>query len=114
MKNLLIGMGLTLIGQILIFFQTNGQFIWPWFKKNPLILSIGFGTVISYLFINGTHHMVTYFGGTLWENRLLGFGMGMVSFGLLTYIFMGEGITLKTGVSLILATSLVLIQLFWK
>jgi hypothetical protein len=58
--------------------------------------------------------MVTYFGGTLWENRLLGFGMGMVSFGLLTYIFMGEGITLKTGVSLILATSLVLIQLFWK
>jgi hypothetical protein len=39
--------------------------------------------------------MVTYFGGTLWENRLLGFGMGMVSFGLLTYIFMGEGITLK-------------------
>jgi hypothetical protein len=58
--------------------------------------------------------MVTYFGGTLWENRLLGFGMGMVSFSLLTYIFMGEGITLKTGVSLILATSLVLIQLFWK
>jgi len=58
--------------------------------------------------------MVTYFGGTLWENRLLGFGMGMVSFGLLTYIFMGEGITLKTGVSLILATVLVLIQLFWK
>jgi hypothetical protein len=58
--------------------------------------------------------MVTYFGGTLWENRLLGFGMGMVSFGLLTYIFMGEGITLKTGVSLILATALVLIQLFWK
>lgn len=58
--------------------------------------------------------MVTYFGGTLWENRLLGFGMGMVSFGLLTYIFMGEGINLKTGVSLILATSLVLIQIFWK
>lgn len=58
--------------------------------------------------------MVTYFEGTLWENRLLGFGMGMISFSLLTYIFMGEGITLKTGVSLILATSLVLIQLFWK
>lgn len=77
-------------------------------------MSIGFGTVISYLFINGTRYMVTYFEGTLWENRLLGFGMGMISFSLLTYIFMGEGITLKTGVSLILATSLVLIQLFWK
>jgi hypothetical protein len=58
--------------------------------------------------------VVTYFGGTLWENRLLGFGMGMISFSLLTYIFMGEGVNLKTVVSLILATSLVLIQLFWK
>jgi hypothetical protein len=64
MKNLLIGMGLTLIGQILIFFQTNGQFIWPWFKKNPLILSIGFGTVISYLFINGD----TSYGNIFWWN----------------------------------------------
>lgn len=114
MKHLITGMALTFIGQILIFFQTNGQFFWPWFKKNPFLLSIGFGTVISYLFIHGTGHMVQYFGGTLWENRLLGFGMGMLSFGLLTYIFMGEGITLKTGVSLGLAITLVLIQIFWK
>jgi hypothetical protein len=114
MKNLLIGLALSLMGQILIFFQTNGQFIWPWFKKNPLILSMGFGTVISYLFIMGTHYVVTYFEGTLWENRLLGFGMGMISFSTLTYIFMGEGINLKTGISLTLATILVLIQIFWK
>ena len=114
MKNLLIGLVLTFIGQILIFFQTNGQFFIPWFKNHPFIISLVGGTIVSYLFITGTGYTVEYFGGTLWENRLLGFGMGMVSFSLLTYIFMGEGITLKTGVSLILATSLVLIQLFWK
>jgi len=114
MKNLLIGLALTFIGQVLIFFQTNGQFFIPWFKNNPFIISLVGGTLVSYLFITGTGYTVEYFGGTVWENRLLGFGMGMVSFSLLTYIFMGEGITLKTGVSLILATSLVLIQLFWK
>ena len=114
MKNLLIGISLTLIGQILIFFQTNGQFIWPWFKRNPLILSVGFGIIISYVFIKGTHYMVSYFEGTLWEGRLLGFGMSMITFSILTYLFMGEGITPKTGVSLLLAAVLVLIQLFWK
>lgn len=114
MKNLIIGISLTLLGQILIFFQTNGQFFWPWFKRNPLILAVVFGSVISYLFINGTYYMVTYFDGTLWESRLLGFGMGMVSFSLLTYIFMGEGINLKTTISLILASILVTIQIFWK
>lgn len=114
MKNLIVGVSLIFIGQILIFFQTNGQFFIPWFKKNPFIVALVGGTFISYLLIHGTSYMVTYFGGTLWENRLLGFGVGMMSFGLLTYIFMGEGITLKTGVSLLLALALVLIQIFWK
>jgi len=114
MKNLLIGLTLTFIGQILIFFQTNGQFFIPWFKKNPFIISLVGGTLVSYLFITGTHHMVAYFGGTVWENRLLGFGLGMISFSFLTWGFLGEGITTKTAVSLILALTLVLIQILWK
>ena len=36
---------LFLFGQTLIWFQTNGQFINEWAKKNPLILSIIGGTV---------------------------------------------------------------------
>jgi hypothetical protein len=114
MKNLITGMLLLFIAQVLVFFQVNGQFIWPWFKRNPILLSIGFGTLISYLLIHGTGYMVAHFNGTLWENRLLGFGVGMISFALLTYIFMGEGINLKTSISLLLALILVLIQIFWK
>lgn len=114
MKNLLIGLVLTFIGQILIFFQTNGQFFIPWFKNHPFIISLVGGTIVSYLFITGTGYTVEYFGGTLWENRLLGFGMGMISFSFLTYIFMGEVITTKTAVSLMLALTLVLIQILWK
>ena len=114
MKHLLIGLTLTLIGQVLIFFQSNGQFFIPWFKRNPLVVSIIFGSTVSYIFITGTHHMVTFFEGRIWESRLLGFGMGMVTFGLLTNTFMGEGMNTKTVVSLTLALSVVLIQILWK
>ncbi len=114
MKNLLIGLTLTFIGQILIFFQTNGQFFVPWIKNHPFIVSLVGGTMVSYLFITGTSYTVEYFGGTIWENRLLGFGIGMISFAVLTYIFMGEIVTTKTAVSLMLALTLVLIQILWK
>ena len=114
MKGLLIGLSLTFIGQILIFFQTNGQFFIPWFKNHPFIISLVGGTLVSYLFITGTGYTVTYFEGAIWENRLLGFGMGIMSFTFLTWYFLDEGITAKTAVSLIIALSLVLIQILWK
>jgi len=105
---------LFLFGQTLIWFQTNGQFLWKWFDKNPLILSIVFGTVISYIFIFATKYVVNYFDGMLWPGRFIGFGTGMISFVILTWLFMGEGITTKTAISLVLATTLVSIQILWK
>jgi hypothetical protein len=114
MKNLLIGLTLTFIGQVLIFFQTNGQFFVPWIKNHPFIVSLVGGTLVSYLFITGTGYTVEYFGGTVWENRLLGFGVGMISFSFLTWAYLGEGITTKTTISLMLALTLVLIQILWK
>jgi hypothetical protein len=69
---------------------------------------------ISYTFILGTKYIVEHFDGTLWPGRLIGFGIGAICFGILTYIYMGEGITAKTAVSLILAITLVLVQIFWK
>lgn len=105
---------LFLLGQGLIWIQTNGQFIWPWFKSNPLIISIIGGTVISYIFINATKFAVDYFDGLFWPGRFLGFASGILVFAILTWLFMGEGISLKTGVSLLLATALIAVQLFWK
>ena len=101
-------------GQILIWFQTNGQFVWESFKRNPFLLSLIGGTVISYMFIMSTRHLVLYFDGLLWPGRLMGFGVGMVAFTFLTWYYMGEPVTAKTTVSLILAFTLVSIQIFWK
>lgn len=114
MKPLLVGSGLFLLGQSLIWIQTNGQFVWPWFKKNPFIVSMIFGTVISYLLIFATRNVVGYFDGLLWPSRFIGFSTGILTFASLTWIFLGEGINLKTAVSLVLSLILILIQLFWK
>ena len=114
MKPLLIGSVLFIIGQSLIWIQTNGQFVWPWFKKNPITISVVLGSIISYILIAATRHVVGYFDGLLWPSRFIGFATGILSFAVLTYIFLGEGINTKTAVSLILAVTLIAIQLLWK
>ena len=99
--------------QSAVWFQTNGQFVWSWFKDHPFILSL-FGIPISLGYIRATKFAFTAFDGTLWPGRLIGFAMGIISFTILTNYYMGEGISTKVIVSLILATALVCIQVFWK
>tara|TARA_Y100000592_G_scaffold99891_1_gene177628 strand:+ start:84 stop:428 length:345 start_codon:yes stop_codon:yes gene_type:complete len=114
MGKLTLAVLLFLIGQSIIWFQTNGQFIWKWFDKNPIILSIGMGSIISYVFILATKYSFEYFDGLLWPGRFLGFALGISSYALLTWWFMGEGITIKTFISLILAVMIIAVQIFWK
>ena len=114
MRDLVLGFGLIFIGQALIWFQTNGQFVWDSFKRNPLGLAIVFGTIISYLLIKGTFFIVRYFDGMLWPGRFIAFGLGIISFTALTWYYLGEGFTTKTVISLLLAVLLVIIQILWK
>lgn len=114
MRGLLLGVLFYLIGQILTWFQTNGQFISPWIKKNPLIVSVVGGTAISYMFIKATGLIAEYYGGLIWPGRFIGFSVGILSFAYLTWALMGEGLNLKTIVSLGLALTLIAVQIFWK
>ncbi len=114
MSKLVIGILFFAAGQIIIWYQTNGQFKWKWVAEHPILMSLMFGSIISYTFILGTKYIVEHFDGVLWPGRLIGFGVGAVCFGVLTFIYMGEGITVKTTISLILAIALVLVQILWK
>jgi len=114
MRNLIVGVILFVFAQCLIWIQTNGQFVWPFFKKNPLLISIMGGTLISYVFIKGTALVAEHFDGLLWPGRFLGFSIGVFIFGYMTWHFLGEGLTTKTMVSLLLAFMLICVQLFWK
>ena len=113
-KELLIGAILFLLAQSLAWYQTNGQFISEWFKNNPIIVSALMGVPVGMGYIYGTAYIVEGFGGTLWAARILGFVTGIITFSTLTYLHLNEGITLKTGVILLLATVIVILQVFWK
>ena len=114
MSKLLLGISLFFIGQILIWYQTNGQFRWDWCAKNPFAMALIFSIPISFAFIIATRHVVGYFDGQLWPGRFIGFATGMLSFAFLTSFHMNEGINAKTVISLVLASTLVLIQILWK
>ena len=110
---LILCLGIFVLVQIITWFQLNGQFVWPWFKNNVFILCL-LGIPISWLYIEGTRIGFIAFDGLIWPARLIGFGVGMLTFAACANIFLGEGLTPKTLISLILATFLVFIQVFWK
>ena len=101
------------VTHIIIWFQVNGQFVWPWAKDNPWLMS-ALGLPISYVLIIATKYIVAGFDGLLWPGRLIGFGSGMIVMAILTWCILGEGISTKTLVSLVLAITLVMLQIFWK
>ena len=72
------------------------------------------GIPISYLLIYASRYVVAGFDGQLWPGRLIGFSTGMIIMAVLTYYHLDEGITLKTGVTLMLAFIIVMVQLYWK
>lgn len=112
-KEVALGLFWFTVAHIVVWFQLNGQFLWPWFKKNEWIVAAS-GAIISFFYIWGTKHAVTGFGGLLWPNRFLGFSIGILVYGIFVGIFFNEGITMKTFVSLLLCVLLICIQVFWK
>ena len=110
---LLIGMGAFLVAHILTFFQLNGQFLYKSFQKHEWAVAAA-GVILSFFYIWGTKYTVEAFSGLLWPGRFIGFGVGMVVYAIMVSYFFNEGINLKTLTSLILATGLVCVQVFWK
>jgi hypothetical protein len=104
---------LVLIAQFISYFQLQGQFISPWIKNNPMIMSL-VGLPISLILIKFTKYCADGFGGEVWPGRLIGFAVGAIVFALMSHFLMKEPFNLKTIVSLCLASAILLIQVFWK
>ena len=110
-KNVILCIVLLFLGQIVVWYQLNSQLVWDWAKtsKSMWFMSI-MGIPISILFWHTTKYGYEGFG-ELWPIRLLGFATGMISFPIITWFMMGEGVTLKTGISILLAIIIMLLQL---
>lgn len=109
----LYGMLLSMVAQILTFLQLQGNIKYGWFQKYPIIM-LGAAIPISYLFIKSVEFMVDGFNGEIWPSRLIGFGIGVIVFTIMSSLMFHEHISTKTGVCLLLSTAIILIQIFWK
>jgi hypothetical protein len=102
-----------LIAQILTFIQLQGQMKYD-FLKNNLWFTAFLGVPISLLFMFSVRNLVTAYNGEMWPSRLIGFGIGVIVFAIMSYYMFKEPINTKTLVCLGLASIILLIQLIWK
>ena len=96
---------------IIIWYQLNSQLVWEWAKgyKSMWLMAL-LGIPISLLFWWATK--IGYEGfGNLWAVRFMGFATSMMTFPIMTYLYLGEVMTMKTILTLILALAIMLIQI---
>ena len=108
-KEILFCIIILFLANVVIWFQLNSQLKWDWFKDNYWLMSL-LGVPISYALLYSTKFGFQGFG-ELWPIRLLGFAVGMITFPIITWIVLGEGITIKTAISISLAGIIMILQL---
>ena len=110
---IVLGILFGILAQILIFLQLQGQLKYEFLKQNTWF-AVLMGLPISYMFMQSVKNFVLAFNGQIWPSRLIGFGIGVIVFTIMSYIMFKEPLTLKTGVCLLLGLGIILIQIFWK
>ena len=110
-KYIVLTIGIFLFNNILIWYQLNGQLVWDFWKTSRgIILSLLMGIPITGLFWLATKWGYVGFGN-LWAVRFMGFATSMISFPIMTWLYLGETITLKTLVTILLAIIIMILQL---
>ena len=99
------------MNNIMIWYQLNGQLVWDFWKTwKGITLSLLMGIPITALFWYATK--IGYQGfGNLWAVRFMGFATSMMTFPIMTWLYLGETISLKSMISLGLAIIIMLLQL---
>lgn len=102
-----------LLGQVGSFMQLQGAMKLGWYPKYfwpVLFMSVP----LSWLYIKSVEHFVTAFDGQLWPSRLIGFGLGITVFSLMSYYLFKEPFTPKTIVCIGLGLTIIALQILWK
>lgn len=111
--NVFYGIVMAVIAQALTFLQLQGSAKWGWYEKYPIPMLL-VAIPISWLFIKSVNIFVIEYGGEIYPSRLLGFGIGIITFVAMSWFLFKEPITLKTLVCLLLAIVIICIQVYWK
>ena len=108
MSKLWMALGISFVGHLIAWFHMQGQFKYEWAKSIWWII-LG-GIPISFCFYYSTRWFYEYFGN-YWYVRPIGFGIGTLTFGLLTWILLNEVPDTRTIISLFLSVIIIILQL---
>ena len=102
-----------LLGQVGSFMQLQGAMKLGWFPKYfwPVLLM---SVPLSWLYIKSVEHFLAAFDGQLWPSRLIGFGLGIAIFSIMSHFLFKEPLTPKTLVCIGLGLIIIAIQVIWK
>ena len=102
-----------LLGQVGSFMQLQGAMKLGWFPKYfwPVLLM---SVPLSWLYIKSVEHFLAAFDGQLWPSRLIGFGLGISIFSIMSHFMFKEPLTPKTLVCVGLGLIIIAIQVIWK
>ena len=111
LKYIVISTLIFIFSQILIWYQLNSQLVWKWAEgyKSMIWMSL-LGIPISLLMWLCTKWGYIGFG-SLWSVRFVGFATSMLVFPIMTYFYLGEPMTLKVIITLLLAIIIMILQL---
>lgn len=113
MNKILLGVIYAIIAQIGSFLQLQGNVKYGWYEKHPIILLLS-SIPLTWFYIHSVKYFVLGFKGELWPSRLIGFGISIVVFSLMSYFLFSEHISLKTFICLLLAFGILAVQFFMK
>jgi len=113
MQNLVLGILYGILGQVGSFMQLQGGIRYNLYPKY-LWLSLIAAIPLSWLYLKSVQHFIKAFDGSVWESRLLGFGLGIITFTLMSSLLFKEPITPKTIISILLGFAIVAIQVLWR
>jgi hypothetical protein len=113
MSNFILGIFYMVIAQAGTFIQLQGNAKFGWYTKYPILLLLS-GIPLTWLYIKSVEKIVNHFGGEIWPSRIIGFGVGVMIFALMSFLLFREPITFKTLFCLLLSFVIILIQIFVK
>jgi hypothetical protein len=111
--NIIYGILFGLLGQIGSYLQLQGAMKLGWFPKYfwPVLL---ISLPLSWFYIKSVEYFVAAFDGQLWPSRLIGFGLGIIVFSIMSHYMFKEPFTPKTIVCIGLGLTIIGIQILWK
>ena len=111
--NLFYGIIYGLIAQICSYMQLQGAMKYGWYQKHLWLILIS-SIPLSWLYIKSVEHIVLAFNGQMWPSRLIGFGLGIIVFSIMSHYLFKEPFTPKTIVCIGLGLTIIGIQILWK